>query len=706
MHNAGRGNMLDPAVLLQQLAESASAKEHARRELQRELKQVELELQALTQSPSTSPPRRQRPRPTTWTANTTLHFEPIGGRRVKHSTDDSVSTESQSESAAKRSARPKTTTAISQKRAVPKPTSPSKLTPSTEPIKTKIVSSPTKLPAMPSPSKAKRPTSVGVAQGSPVDSLKKSHRSNSLEALQAIGVVKATVAGYEVERGVDTKFIMQAKELADGDPDKLGALLATPTMVRALERTGLVCGILLPRTLEQCLVDETHPLRVKVPIETARRKLAQHEERRVEHLARLLEEHAVVQLIEAQEREAANEQSRMEKELNEAVAAEEKRIATIKRRADAKQRVQDIQNDQLRARREMLQDRAAARQELFKIKQQEEIKQGAARRAKAFADSEARKQRLKANKDSRNAGRHARFEKREADFLLRTKQRKDAQNAKEAAKRAMLQTRLMQRQAVIESQRQERAMATMRLHAKLSKRNDQIEQQVKERKLALEIAKLEKRDARDLKRANVERSKRRHDFKREQSRLKLKEKSDVAKKRTELKDALTNVRRTAAAKELILLHRRREADSKTERHSSPGPGQYSLPSTLRGGGLSLPTGGASYLEQLMKRAAEEPGPGARQNITWQGSSGGTFNLSQPKSDIEIKMYNASQLPAPGENQDISFQQKTGGAFNLSRKLNDVESAGPGPGDYDVPSDFKAAAKRIDQVSLWIFDGWN
>ena len=52
--------MVDPAVLLQQLAESASAKEHARRELQRELKQVEMELQALTQSPSTSSPRRQR----------------------------------------------------------------------------------------------------------------------------------------------------------------------------------------------------------------------------------------------------------------------------------------------------------------------------------------------------------------------------------------------------------------------------------------------------------------------------------------------------------------------------------------------------------------------------------------------------------------------------------------------------------------------
>ena len=115
-------------------------------------------------------------------------------------------------------------------------------------------------------------------------------------------------------------------------------------------------------------------------------------------------------------------------------------------------------------------------------------------------------------------GRHARFEKREADFLRRTRQMQDAQDAKEAEKRAMQREALMQRQAVIEAQRQERAMTAMRLQAKLSKRNELIEKQVKERQRAMEIAKLEKRDARESKRANVDRSKRRHQVNRDNAK--------------------------------------------------------------------------------------------------------------------------------------------------------------------------------------------
>ena len=69
-------------------------------------------------------------------------------------------------------------------------------------------------------------------------------------------------------------------------------------------------------------------------------------------------------------------------------------------------------------------------------------------------------------------------------------------------------------------------------------------------------------------------------------------------------------------------------------------------------------------------------------------SGGRFNMSKAKTDVEWQMYRAAQLPGPGQYETGQLRLPPGGRLNESNPKSDIEwtihraKEIPGPGEYD------------------------
>lgn len=72
-----------------------------------------------------------------------------------------------------------------------------------------------------------------------------------------------------------------------------------------------------------------------------------------------------------------------------------------------------------------------------------------------------------------------------------------------------------------------------------------------------------------------------------------------------------------------------------------------------------------------------------------GTSGGKFNASKPKTELEWIEYHASQLPGPADWPAPPLPGPSGGRFSTAKPKSDVDwimyraAQMPGPSDYDV-----------------------
>eukprot|EP00937_MAST-01D_sp_MAST-1D-sp2_P002920 g2920.t1 len=532
-------------------------------------------------------------------------------------------------------------------------------------------------------------------------------RSNSTQVLAELGFGHGQVAGYVVERGVNEALLAQARELAAGTPAELAALLDGDALFdTAISRAGVSRAELLPRTLEQCSRDEAHPLRVRLPEEAARRQWERAEERRVLQLARVLEEKQVAGLMAKQDAEAASRRSGLHEELEHAVKAEEARISGIQKRAAAKQGVLDAQNRRLVSRRQRLQDRAElvqAQALMVKERKAEALK---ARRFKLEQDGMVRKARREEQQRASEEQRHLDADAKKAAFDARIAARMAAKRDAKEGKNARLHERARARQAIIEQHKAAREAKRRALQEMLEGHDAVIQQQVDARNHERRLRALEARAQRMEKVANVERSRRKHAFKQGQTRRAVAQENEEWAQRQQLRRALERVRQHAASRELVRQHQRKAADLETERHVTPGPGQYHVPSSLKGGfGFSnySPKG---YIELQQAIARQLPAPGQRQDIDYTLPETGAFNTAaKPKSDIEWSMLRAAELPAPGERQKTELQLQAGGAFSTAKPKSDIDWAMqraaelPGAGEYNVPDNpaFAPPAKSIAEL---------
>eukprot|EP00614_Pseudopedinella_elastica_P022892 CAMPEP_0172614980 /NCGR_PEP_ID=MMETSP1068-20121228/55745_1 /TAXON_ID=35684 /ORGANISM="Pseudopedinella elastica, Strain CCMP716" /LENGTH=569 /DNA_ID=CAMNT_0013419959 /DNA_START=120 /DNA_END=1829 /DNA_ORIENTATION=- len=132
---------------------------------------------------------------------------------------------------------------------------------------------------------------------------------------------------------------------------------------------------------------------------------------------------------------------------------------------------------------------------------------------------------------------------------------------------------------------------------------------------------------------------------------------------------------------------------------SPGPGQYNIAQSERppSGGKFNHSNPKSDVEVRMDRARAVPGPG-QYKIPGVGSGAGgrKFSTAKPLSDVDVKIATAKTIPGPGQYGQLKIDTKgnamlknTGAGFSTSMPLSDVDVMQmrakqiPGPGQYKL-----------------------
>merc|ERR1711939_1146112 len=110
-----------------------------------------------------------------------------------------------------------------------------------------------------------------------------------------------------------------------------------------------------------------------------------------------------------------------------------------------------------------------------------------------------------------------------------------------------------------------------------------------------------------------------------------------------------------------------------ERAMTPGPGAYNLPDSL-----DLITGGAfnksnpkTDIEWIMHRAKQTPGPGRylnKEQMSGLTKSGGAWSKYKPKSHLDFVILHANDSPAPGHPQPPMIPGKERNLKQLSKSF--------------------------------------
>merc|ERR1719198_2808098 len=188
---------------------------------------------------------------------------------------------------------------------------------------------------------------------------------------------------------------------------------------------------------------------------------------------------------------------------------------------------------------------------------------------------------------------------------------------------------------------------------------------------------------------------------------KLHAKDAALKELKEIREAVKAKRKDILREELI----RRDmwkARTTLERAMTPGPGAYNLPDSL-----DLITGGAfnksnpkTDIEWVMHRAKQTPGPGRYlddSQMTSLTKSGGAWSKYKPKSDVEWAMDRASKMPGPGQYQPKAQGptfNTTFGNFEPKSELDFVilhANDSPAPGAHQ-PSMIPQKKRNLKQLT--------
>jgi len=103
----------------------------------------------------------------------------------------------------------------------------------------------------------------------------------------------------------------------------------------------------------------------------------------------------------------------------------------------------------------------------------------------------------------------------------------------------------------------------------------------------------------------------------------------------------------------------------------------------------------SDIEWTIHHAKQKPGPGTYMSEPLESPiKGGRISVAKVKSDIDWKIMRASQVPGPGEYK-ASETKTGGGSFNTAKPKTDLEwkihfaQKSPGPGEYKMPENKKS-----------------
>ena len=527
------------------------------------------------------------------------------------------------------------------------------------------------------------------------------------ERKKEIRVQVGAIAGYEPPDLVyDQQMLARARQL-EGDDIKV--MIQTEGMKTACLSTGFRPKALLPRPIESFSRIRSGFQTIALSDEETHRRWNEHEERRVKWVAAVLSKRAEL-VAEATQGGTTPEGGRtkstrqrpasaparksggtIQEAISDAMQTESQRQAKVAKMRNKQRNVLLKENAAIDKRREDFRMRQIKKQrrESRVAKASEDRRRYAAVAAKKKTDEMARVKKEREAADLERYGRgaeQARLQEERRKALSLEKKMKALQ------KKKLTRDRQIHRQKVKEGMESalEKRNAAMRL--KMAKKLGHVQQILKRKQAMLLQKKKETLLRQQQRKENSKRVRRQQEFRRVQLAKQLEVRYAKGEKMRLLRNAVVDDRRRKRKEALIARHKMLSS-TPSQRNMSPGPGAYSLPSTLSNRGARISEANPkSYIEWEEYRSKQIPGPSQYGEADMKrNNSAAKFSTADVPSEIDWCIRRAKQMPAPDAYQGKianSFQSDTS-AFSMGNcsPKSDVDwimlrsAEIPGPADY-------------------------
>lgn len=398
------------------------------------------------------------------------------------------------------------------------------------------------------------------------------------------------------------------------------------------------------------------------------------------------------------------EMQKLQRDFSDTLREEQKQVNRMVKNRQKYERVLEVENRRIHLQREKANKRhdtmkqKLERIERARVNRQLQLKRDAASREARIKKAVKDQEKLAKTVISKHDRNVKRKQERTAHFL---KQKHDMQKGSRRQEQLKVQFRNQRKMAAEEREAEKRELLTRRLHAKSEHAEHVMKARAQQR--------LAKKTERNLRISSRARKAQRLRYAAENRQKKQTEKMERFYRKQaqldEMKFAIGERRKQLLREEKIRRDKWRAAIS-LERTITPGPGEYSLPSTLASSGgtfnMSKPK---TEMDWVRHRAKELPAPGDYhddETFSSLNKAGGSWSKYKPKSDVEIAMDRARAQPGPGEYQPKFYPDTTSATFGDAEPLSEIDrvilnaSRNPAPGEHQKDNVPKVP-KKLNQL---------
>ena len=551
------------------------------------------------------------------------------------------------------------------------------------------------------PSTAGRtPSMVSSAQSSASRRSRSRPQSSPLVRLGAVPKKPSRVtaiAGYRPPDLVyDEELLAKARQLNMKD---LQRMAETKLFKQACQKSGCEVSAVVPKAVSSFINVKIGFQRLHLNQEEAQERWVISEERRLKLLASVLTERQNIldeMKAKAWATDPGNPNARPQGQnlmgiASQALVSEQKRKQQVKMAQLRNHNLLLKENEALEQRRKDYAKRKEKRRcleqaLLEKTGKAEQLKMEKARRKeKALKDALVQREEAEEDRRRKDERRQAikskRAERKKKSMAVANKEKEKIELARKAHREKVKKERV----AAKEEKEREIRIRMLEKEKFMKKQNAKRRQEREEKKKEALFKASEKRE-------NLKRIRQQQNYHRIRLREHLKIADQKRKKLTALNRAVVAERAKDRKSALINSHTLK-GSTPIERNIMPGPGAYTLPSTIGGKGKGFKVSDANplgYIDLVVNRAKQVPGPNAYGFADYpKRMKAVKFSDANVPSDVEWIMRRSREQPGPDEYQNTMKFKSDTPAFSMGnfKPKSDVDwimarsAMVPGPADY-------------------------
>ncbi len=506
-----------------------------------------------------------------------------------------------------------------------------------------------------------------------------------------------SIAGYTAPDLIyDEGLLAKARQLNAKDLTKMGD---SNLFRQACLKSGCTFKAVFPKPVSSFMNVKIGFQRMRLNGEEAHERWAAFEDRRLKLLATVLTERQnIIEEMKKKQWETDPSNPKAKPSGNnltglasKALVEEDRRSKQVKRNQMRNHQLLLNENKALEQRRidyeKRLKQRAKREKDLMEKKHKHELRKMEVSRKKEAALQLARKQREEKDRErllKGEATQRRKFERAERIRLAKANANKEKEKIERERKRHRDQVKKDREKAMLQKEKM--------IRIRLLQKDKHIEKQNKLKRREWHEKKKEALFKSQTKKENLERIKQQQNYHRVKLREQLKQADLKRERMNELNVAVIEERRKERKIALINKHSLKRG-TPVERNIMPGPGAYSIPTTIGGDGKGFKIGDENpmgYIEIVVNRAKQIPGPNAYGFADYPKKMKAVkFSDANVPSDVEWIMRRSREVPAADAYQNGNAFKSDTPAFSMGnfKPKSDIDwimarsASTPGPSDY-------------------------